>query len=112
MKPLLKKVLLGVGGTLALVVLGLGGYVFVQTRAFDASMEKVYQTPLPALKRSEDPEVIARGAHLAQSLGGCSGRDCHGEDFSGGKLNADSATGYTWWSGARGHHDRSSNSPR
>ena len=66
-------------------MLGLGGYVFVQTRAFDASMEKVYQTPLPALKHSEDPEVIARGAHLVQSLGGCSARDCHGSALSGGK---------------------------
>jgi mono/diheme cytochrome c family protein len=86
MKPLLKKVLLGVGASLGALTLGLGGYVFVQTRAFDASMEKVYPTPLPALKRSDDPEVRARGAHLAQSLGGCSASECHGSDLAGGKL--------------------------
>ncbi|HEU5075846.1 MAG TPA: hypothetical protein VFU02_16750 [Polyangiaceae bacterium] len=86
MKPLLKKVLIGVGAGVAALALGVGGYVLVQTRAFDASMAKVYSTPLPAINRSTDPEVIARGAHLAQSIGGCSANDCHGKDFAGGRL--------------------------
>jgi len=88
MKPLLKKVLVGVGVTLGALALGVGGYVLVQTRAYDASMAKVYSTPLPAIKRSTDPEVVARGEHLAKSIGGCAGNDCHGPDFAGGRAVA------------------------
>jgi len=83
MKPLLKKILIGAGATVGALALGLGGYALIQARAFDASMAKVYSTPLPAIKRSTDPEVIARGEHLSHSLGGCAGMDCHGKDMAG-----------------------------
>ncbi len=86
MKPLLKKVLIGVGATLGVLALGFGAYVLILTRAFDASMAKVYSTPLPAIKRSTDPEVIARGEHLSHSIGGCAGHDCHGKDLAGGRV--------------------------
>lgn len=81
-----KKIVIGVGVLVVLVALGGGGFVFAQTRSFDASMREVYDVPLPEVTVSEDPEVIARGEHLAESLGACF--DCHGEDL-GGKLFAD-----------------------
>lgn len=84
MKPVLKRVL-AIGG--ALVGCGaavLGIYVIRMTSAFDASMERVYDVPIPGTTRSTDPAVIARGKHLVESLGACSTRDCHGADLGGG----------------------------
>jgi hypothetical protein len=82
----LKRILIGfgsvVGGTVAL----LGGYAAVQARAFDASLDKVYDLPVPALAHVSDPAVIARGKHLAESIAACAARDCHGGDLGGGKL--------------------------
>jgi mono/diheme cytochrome c family protein len=86
MKPLVKKILIGLGALLGTAVLGGGGYVYAQVSAFDASMDKVYDVPLPAIARSEDPEAIARGKHLVSSLGGCAVKDCHGADLAGGQL--------------------------
>jgi hypothetical protein len=40
MKPVVKKVLLGVAAVLGLGTIGAGGYVMMQVRAFDASMQK------------------------------------------------------------------------
>ena len=81
---MLKRVL-AIGG--ALVGCGaavLGIYVIRMTSAFDASMERVYDVPIPGTTRSTDPAVIARGKHLVESLGACSTRDCHGADLGGG----------------------------
>lgn len=72
------------GFTMLLVVLGAAGFVCVQARAFDESMARVYDVPLPALARSEDPAVIERGKHLAESLGECV--VCHGSDLRGGRV--------------------------
>jgi len=72
----------------ALVAIGaVGGGIFVytQTSAYDASMNKVYDVPPMAVTASKDPAVIARGEHLSKSLGGCATHDCHGEDFGGGR---------------------------
>lgn len=79
-----KKALVGLGAVIGLAALGGGGYVLAQTRAFDASMAKVYEVPLPAVARSTDPAVLARGKHLVESMGGCAMRDCHGPNLSGG----------------------------
>lgn len=84
MKPIVKKILLGVGAFLGLGALGAGGYVMMQVRAFDESMLKVYDTPAPAIKASTDAAVIARGKHLVDGVAGCSSKDCHGKDLSGG----------------------------
>lgn len=81
-----KKILLGVGAVLAAALLGLGGYVFAQVSAFDSSMEKVHDLPLPKVTLSTDAEAIARGEHLARSIGGCASSDCHGSDLSGGRV--------------------------
>lgn len=80
----LKKVLIGVGAVVGLGALGLGGFVFVQVRAFDASMDKTYDQPPLKSEKSTDPAVIARGKHLVDSIAGCSSKDCHGADLAGG----------------------------
>jgi cytochrome c553 len=85
MLRLLKWVLIAAGALVLLVVVGVGGYVLLQVRAFDASVGRAYEVPLPDIQRSHDPNVIARGKHLAQSLGGCTAADCHGADLAGGR---------------------------
>ena len=81
----MKRVLKWVG-IVVVVVLVLGaGFAALEVRAFNASMAKVYDVPLPAITRSADPAVLARGKHVAESLAGCSGSDCHGPDLGGGK---------------------------
>lgn len=85
MNSVLKKILIGVGGVVGLAAAGVGGYVWMQMSAFDSSMSKVYDVPVPAVKLSTDPEVLARGEHLVKSLGGCAIADCHGPNLAGGK---------------------------
>lgn len=77
----------GLGALAVLGVLGASAFVYaeVQSSAFDASMAKVYDVPLPAVTRSIDPIVLARGKHLVESVGACATRDCHGGDLGGGK---------------------------
>lgn len=85
MKPVVKKILLGVGAVFGLGAIGAGGYVMMQVRAFDESMQKVYETPIPTnIKASTDAAVIARGKHLVDGVAGCSSKDCHGKDLAGG----------------------------
>lgn len=86
MKLWLKRTLWGVGGTIGLVAVGLGGFIFQQTSAFDAAMQKTYDVPVKNVQAPNTPEAIARGDHLAHSMGGCALSDCHGNDLSGGKL--------------------------
>lgn len=88
MKVWLKRIGLALGALLLISALGLGLFVYLQTSAFDASMEKTYAVPLPSFQSSTDPAVIARGAHLAQSVMPCSAGDCHGADLGGGKTIA------------------------
>jgi cytochrome c553 len=82
---LLKKILIGVGAVIGLVVVGGGGFVYVHTSAYDASLEKVYDVPVPNVQRSTDPAVLARGEHVARSRAPCAVSDCHGKDLGGGK---------------------------
>jgi len=68
-----------------LIVVGLlagAGFCFVNILLFDRSARAVYAIPLPSIVASSDPEVIARGKHLAQSLGKC--MQCHGENLGSG----------------------------
>jgi mono/diheme cytochrome c family protein len=78
-----KKLLLGL---LALVlIVAAGGFVFfkLQVRAFDQSITRRYEIPLPTVELSQDPLVLARGKHLSESLGACT--TCHGDNFGGGR---------------------------
>ena len=86
MRKLVVRVLKVVGILLGLLALGGGSYVYMQCSAFDASMAKVYDVPVPNLSRSTDAAVIARGDHLVHSLAGCGVADCHGADLGGGHV--------------------------
>lgn len=80
------RVLKVLGILLGLLALGGGSYVYMQCSAFDASMAKVYDVPVPNLSRSTDPAVIARGDHLVHSLAACGVSDCHATDLGGGHV--------------------------
>ena len=82
----LKKTLLGVGGLLGVATVGLGGFVWLKASAYDASLAKGYEIPLPNIERSTEPAVLARGEHIARSLAPCATSDCHGTDLGGGKV--------------------------
>lgn len=79
------KILAGLGGVLVVAAAAGGGFVWTQVSAFDESMAKVYDVPLPSIQRVTDPAVLARGEHLSKSIGGCNTADCHGSDFGGGR---------------------------
>jgi hypothetical protein len=81
----LKRVLIGVGALIGVVVLGGAAFAGFQAYRFDASLDRVYPVPVPEVERSTDPAVIARGQHLMESIGGCTAGDCHGSDLGGGK---------------------------
>jgi hypothetical protein len=84
MKKWIKRILLGV--VVLIVVLGGGFGIFacVQISRYESSMEKVYDVPPMAITISTDDAVLARGAHLAESVAPCANRDCHGSDLAGG----------------------------
>src|SRR5262245_57378184 len=81
---MIRKLAKGVGILLGVVVLLLAGFVGFESNAYARSMAKVYDVPPPALERSTDSAVIARGKHLAEAVAGCAGGDCHGADLGGG----------------------------
>jgi hypothetical protein len=80
---ILKRILKVVALVVVLVGLGGGTFVYIECSKFDASMDKVYDVPVPNLTRSTDPAVLARGDHLVHSIAGCAIRDCHGADLAG-----------------------------
>ena len=81
---MMRRIAKWVGIALGAVVILLCSYVGFQTVAFARSMGKVYDVPVPAVQISSDSAVIERGRHLAESVAGCAGGDCHGVDLSGG----------------------------
>jgi len=85
-KRWMKTALKGAGMLLGLGSLGMAGYAGVQVRAFDASMDHVYDVPVPTVVRSSDPDVLARGKHLAESVAPCAASPCHGKDLAGGEV--------------------------
>jgi hypothetical protein len=82
---LLKRALKWVGLGLALLLLVVGIRVYTWCSAFDASLDKVYDVPVPTVTRSTDAAVIARGEHLTHSVAGCTASPCHGPDLGGGR---------------------------
>lgn len=83
---MLKKILLGVVVLLVVAAAGGGIFVWTKTSAFDASMAKQWDVPLPAVAAEQTPTMLARGKHLYESLGGC--HACHGAQGEGGKTEA------------------------
>lgn len=82
LKTLLKWSVIGLG---AVLLLG-GGFVGFQLWRFAADAGRVWEVPPTPIRATSDSAVIARGRHIAQSFGGCTG--CHGEDL-GGRLVED-----------------------
>lgn len=88
MKPIVKRILLGVGGLVGLAVLGAAAFVAFQVHGFNASLDKVYDVPLPTMVRTSDAAALERGHHLAETIAPCAVSDCHGSDLGGGKTIA------------------------
>jgi mono/diheme cytochrome c family protein len=86
MKVWLKRIGIGLGALILLVAIVGGIFVYLKTSAFDASMNKVYEVPLPKIERSSDPAVLARGQHLVEAVMPCGIGDCHGPGLGGGKV--------------------------
>jgi hypothetical protein len=86
MKRWLKRI--GLGVLVVVLVVGIGTTVFAWTQvsAFDASVDHVYDVPVPNVAHSTDAAVIARGKHLAESLAACATAHCHGADLGGGEV--------------------------
>jgi len=82
----LKKGLLGLGAVVGVIALGLGGFVYAKTSAYDASLDKVYDIPLPKIERTTDPAQLARGEHLIHTIVPCADSGCHGSDLAGGRV--------------------------
>jgi mono/diheme cytochrome c family protein len=80
-----KRILKWGGLTLGVVILCGGVYVGGVVWAYESSLDHEYDVALPDIAPSTDAEVIARGEHLASSLGGCALADCHGADLGGGR---------------------------
>jgi mono/diheme cytochrome c family protein len=82
-----KKVLkrgLKVLGLALVLVLGTGAsYAGLQAHEFDASLDRVYDIPIPTITLSKDPDVLARGEHLTHTIMPCAAAECHGSDFAG-----------------------------
>src|SRR5581483_247131 len=86
MKRWLKRIGFGILTVVLVLAVGVGIYAKTQSSAFDESMDKVYDVPVPTnIVRSTDPAVIARGKHLAESAAACATGDCHGSDLAGGR---------------------------
>lgn len=80
-----KKLLLGLVAVAVVCVLGVGGVAGTQMMVYDASMAKVYDVSLPAITATGDEAVIARGKHVAESIGAC--MHCHGADGATGRFD-------------------------
>jgi hypothetical protein len=69
--PKVQSFLKVMGVAVASVVAAGAGYVDCTVASFNASVDKVYDVPLPAIVRSAETAAIARGKHIVESLGGC-----------------------------------------
>ena len=78
----MKRFLKVVAALVGIIVVIVAGTVLVQVRSFDSAAARVWDVPLPRIAAVTDSAVLARGEHVANALGGCTG--CHGPDLSGG----------------------------
>jgi len=84
MKRTIKRILKVVGIVIVVALVGGGAWIGYQVHAYNASMARTYDLPLPTIARSADPAVLERGKHIVESIGACSSKDCHGSDLGGG----------------------------
>jgi hypothetical protein len=85
MKTGTRRVLTGLVAVVVAAVAAGAAYALVETSRFDASLDKVYDVPVPTLVASTDPVVVARGKHLVESVAACASSLCHGADLGGGR---------------------------
>jgi hypothetical protein len=81
---IVKRVLAWVGIVLLSILSAGAAYAGWQAHAFNASMDRTYDVPIPTITISSDPAVIERGRHVADALMPCSNVNCHGADLAGG----------------------------
>ncbi|MCC6216845.1 MAG: c-type cytochrome [Polyangiaceae bacterium] len=81
----IKRMALGLGAVIGVVLIGGGSYVAAKSAAYEESIAKVYAVPPVDVARSNDPAVVARGRHLVHATAACGSSDCHGADLGGGK---------------------------
>jgi len=81
---IVKRILKVVALVVVIALIGGGAWAGYQAHAFNSSMARAYTVPLGQIARSADPAVLERGKHIAESIGACSSKDCHGADFGGG----------------------------
>lgn len=60
------------------------GFWLINALLFNLSTSATYTIPLSNVLASSDPVVVARGKHLAESLGKCT--QCHGENLGSGEI--------------------------
>jgi cytochrome c1 len=77
--------LIWTAAVLGIVTCVAGAYAAFEVSAFESSIGRTYEIAEPAIVHSNDPRVIARGKHIAESIGGCTSKDCHGADLGGGR---------------------------
>lgn len=82
---IVKRILKVVVLVVVIALIGGGAWAGYQAHAFNSSMARTYELPLAQIARSTDAAVLERGKHLAESIGGCASKDCHGADLGGGQ---------------------------
>lgn len=82
----MKRVLSWIGRIVLAAVSVVAAFVVVEVALYQHSVSKKWDVPPLALQRSSDRDVIARGKHLAESIGACATSDCHGADLGGGRV--------------------------
>ncbi|MBO6573770.1 MAG: c-type cytochrome [Rhodothermales bacterium] len=80
----MKRFLKWAGASVLGLVVILVAFVGYQIYSFNSYMESPVEAPAVDLVAVADSAVLARGAHIANSYGGCAG--CHGPDLSGGMV--------------------------
>lgn len=80
----LRKWGMRLGAVAGVLLLSAGAWVGYQHHRFQARMSKQWDISFQKVSVSPSAELMARGEHLAQSLGGCATADCHGSDLGGG----------------------------
>jgi mono/diheme cytochrome c family protein len=72
---MLKKILLGIGALVGLIVLGVAGMIGYASYR----VGKAHDLPLPSITRASSPEAVARGQHIFQTT--CAA--CHTDPVTG-----------------------------
>lgn len=97
----MKKLLKILGALVALLLLGAGGFVGLKVSSWQPTFP---DTPTPDIAASDDPEVIARGKYLVNSLNHCGACHSPAEDYIALQPGEESSLegGHEWHMGPLG----------